>query len=255
MKRISLEEAKFLQYEMLKEIHRYTESHSLTYFLSAGTLLGAVRHQGFIPWDDDIDIIMPQPDFEMLMKNYKSDRYQAVWCYNNMEYGYVFGRLYDKRTCFQMGRYKGLGLYIDIYVIFGAPEAKELQLERFRRAFKYLPRRSRLISLRSKLVRLGIWPYKTLDFTLLNKACRRMYEELARYDYNSSIFVHPYGGGKTIVRKELYERKLIMPFENDAFFVPERFDDLLSLTYGNYMQLPPLEKRQAYHDLSYYYWL
>ena len=191
MRKVEPDEFRNLQYEMLKEIHKYTEAHGLTYFLSAGTLLGAVRHQGFIPWDDDVDIIMPQPDFEKLMREYSSDKYEVIWCYNSKETEFVFGRLYDKRTCCQTGRYRGLGLFIDIYVIFGVPETKELQLERFRRAFKYLPWRIRLSSLRSKMVRLGLWPKKSLDFNLLNFTCRKMYEELAKYEYNDSQFIHP----------------------------------------------------------------
>jgi len=254
MKRISLEEAKYLQYEMLKEIHRYTESHSLTYFLSAGTLLGAVRHQGFIPWDDDIDIIMPQPDFEKLMREYISDRYETVWCYNNLEYEYPFGRLYDKRTYTKIGRHQGLGIFIDIYVIFGAPMTKVEQEARFHNAFRHIFLRRFLIRLRSGLANRGLWPMKTLNCRWINQLTREIYEGLSVCNYTDSDYIHPYGGGKHIVKKSLYEKKILMKFCDNLFYVPACYDELLRITYGDYMQLPPQEARHPYHITGDFYW-
>ena len=87
MKKIEFEEMRQLQYELLLELDKICKENGLTYLLAYGSLLGAVRHGGFIPWDDDVDVIMPMSDIDKLEQIYHSDKYSVVTCYNNKEHG------------------------------------------------------------------------------------------------------------------------------------------------------------------------
>lgn len=94
---------------------------------------------------------------------------------------------------------------------------------------------------------------KTLNFRWLSQLNREMYEALSAYSYESAEYIHPYGGGRFIVKRALYEKKILMTFCCDMFYVPACYDEILRITYGDYMQLPPEEKRHPYHGDSYYW--
>lgn len=254
MKEISLEEAKQLQFDMLKEVHRYCNNNNLKYYLYAGTLIGAIRHQGYIPWDDDIDIIMPKKDFEKFMNQYKSDRYAAIWPFNNKEHEFAFGRLYDKKTFHKWGRHKALGLFIDIYVIFGAIEDGLERRNHFSKIKKYSRWINRIGTVRRRMAKLNVWPFKTLNSTLINRLCKVMYLELSKYSNKDTSYIHTYGGGQFVVRKDLFEERTLVYFNGEQFYAPKRYDEFLRLGYGDYMQLPPEDERHPYHGLNNLFW-
>ena len=99
MREITLRELQLFSLEIMKDIHKFCENNGIEYSLLDGSLIGAIRHQGFIPWDDDIDIVMRRPDFERFCKTYKSDEYQLKYRGNGQDCMVPFARVYDvKRT-------------------------------------------------------------------------------------------------------------------------------------------------------------
>ena len=95
-----IQELRQIQMGILDEVHRFCEAHGLRYFLSSGTLIGAVRHKGYIPWDDDIDIYMPRKDYEEFLQAYTSDsgHYRAINPQTENHYYYTFAKVVDLRT-------------------------------------------------------------------------------------------------------------------------------------------------------------
>lgn len=244
-KKLSFEEARQLQFELLIELDRFCKQNGLTYFLAYGSLLGAVRHGGFIPWDDDIDVIMPLQDIDKLEHIYKSERYSVITCRNNKEFAYSFARLYDNNTFTKCGKFRALGVGIDIYPMVNAPSKnQDLYIKKM---FKYVPIRRFLIRLRSFLVNRGLWLGNTLDFKLLNFFCQKKLNQLMESDKQPSPNVYISSGERDIINKSLfYPVKKIM-FNDRCFTAPSDIDKLLTIWYGDYMQLPPEDKRKPYH--------
>jgi len=119
-----IEEIQKVDLEILRFFDNVCRENNLTYFLSGGTLLGAIRHKGFIPWDDDVDLVMPRKDFEKLIEILdKSDsNYKLFIPGCSEDYFYTFGKLVDTRTVLDEFDYcpiKGMGLYIDIFIMTG----------------------------------------------------------------------------------------------------------------------------------------
>lgn len=253
MNKISLEEAKQLQYEMLKEMHRACEQHGLRYYLAYGTLLGAIRHKGYIPWDDDIDVMMPRDDFFKLAETYRSDRYSIVSCYNDTSYEYAFGRMYDTRTAANKGKFETKGLCIDIYLLNAWPkdEKERKRLSKEIRFFQKL--RIYLIGIRNRLAVKRLWPCKTLGFPLLQWACKK--EEMLRGKYvlGASSFVQISTDARLYDYKD-FKEAVLAQFEDREFFIPVGYDGILKCCYGDYMQLPPVEERHPYHGTGGCHW-
>lgn len=251
MEKSKLEQVKKVQYLMLKEIHRVCEEHGLSYYLCFGSLIGAIRHNGIIPWDDDIDVVMKRDEFVKLVNIYHSDRYEIVWAYNCKEHTRSFGRIYDKMTYKKLGRHKALGLSVDINLIYGAPE-DDIELKEHCNRLRILrDRRTRLNILMRRLAQLYIWPKKTLEYRLLNKTVIALEEEYAKYPYkeDGEVIISPFF---TKFRAECFADKELHQFEDDKFYIPCGYDELLKKLYGDYMQLPPIEERNHNHGRDTY---
>lgn len=123
MKKIETEEMKKLELDMLIDVAKFCDENDIRYYLSGGTLLGAVRHKGFIPWDDDIDISMPRPDYLKFVSTYNgsSEFYQVQSIENNDKYWRTFAKVFDTRTYLKEDAIRmpkdGNGVFIDIFPI------------------------------------------------------------------------------------------------------------------------------------------
>jgi len=128
MKQINSDTIKQLQTELLKEFHEYCEKNGLKYCLFFGSLIGAVRHNGFIPWDDDIDIIMNRKDYEYLLAHYNDEHYpqrRLVTRYNTDDYSLLFAKLTDTSIySFQWDFNTDTGIWLDIFPYDYLPDGK-----------------------------------------------------------------------------------------------------------------------------------
>ena len=250
---LTLQEKRDVYLGLLKELDRFCVQNNIRYYMACGTLIGAVRHKGFIPWDDDLDVFIPEPDYNRLAEIYSSNDFEFVTCFNNKVHPYPFARLIDKRTYSMCGKFRTFGLGIDVYIIYGAPSNKKEQLKHMDSVFKYIKRKRFLEGLRDTLARNGFWPFRDLEFGLLNYYVKKAVYEFRQYKYEECEYVWPYGGGRLNIKKELYGNPIRIPFEDGMFCAPEHPHEVLTAGYGDYMKLPPEEQRVPYHGGNYYW--
>ena len=249
MRKLSLEECRKISLDILIDIAEYCEKHDLRYFLSVGTLLGAVRHKGFIPWDDDIDIMMPRPDYIRLIKEYDG-KYKVL----NPADGYLYySKAYDPNTVkYEPGtdykKYEPLGVDIDIFPLDGMINDKEVMDKLYKRG-----------CFLEMLLRLSNQPifYRKNPIKCINRIIPRIIgsknlvklieKNAMTYDYDSSDYVirlrQSPNGFTGILPKDVFEKDY-GEFEGHRFVIPKKYDVFLRAFFGDdYMELPPEDKR------------
>lgn len=230
--------------QMLKFLKNICERNNIDYFLAYGTLLGAVRHEGFIPWDDDIDIWIRDKDLEQLATLVNaSGRYQLITCYNCPDYWDAISLLVDcdsvKDGNFFPVQYT-TGVSIDIFSLYGLPDSKPA-LKKYGEHIKTLENEK--------------W-----SFLYDEEKCEGTVEKLASYlsSFNFDdakyigCFLSPYFS-KEVFKKEYFFQKEYLYFEGEKFCVPIGYKDILTILYNDYMKLPPEQKRKQQHYYKAYY--
>ena len=266
MREIGVDEAKKMLVGVLDEFHDFCEKHSLKYVLAAGTLLGAIRHNGFIPWDDDIDVYMPRPDYEKLLKLYPADGENDLYEYNlNDKYMYPFAKIGKKGTlCVEKGGYSGvdLGIYIDIFPIDGLGNDLAEAKKTIRKVKRYVNMELSLLVEQwrkdvSFVKNFAIWVLHLLTklYGGHKKVLRKMNKVLARKSYNESKYVGQIvemPRVSKITERTIYESRQLHVFEKGLYYIPSDYDVILRNLYGDYMKLPPEEKRVYAHGYKAY---
>lgn len=270
MKEITLEELKSIELNVLAEIHKICMEQGLRYSLSGGTLLGAIRHGGFIPWDDDIDILMPRPDYDKLVEYCKeNDTPFNLLCHEtDSRYGYLFAKATAKNTVIEedVGDLNGIkmGVYVDIFPIDGLANTYEEALKEFK-ATK-LNREMLVARNWKKFVRSKTrsWKYEPIRFafflasrfTTRQRLINKLQSKFRKNNFDKCDYVAAIFGlyrEKEIIKKEVLDEFIDITFEGMTFRAIKRYDDYLSSVYGDYMQLPPEEKRVSHHSFKAYY--
>ncbi len=249
---LSIEERKNIQLMMLDEIDSFCRKNGIKYSLAFGTLLGAIRHQGFIPWDDDVDIIMPLPDMIRFKNMFKSNTIEYIDVDTVKHYEYHFSRLACKQSYSLQGRWrKSYGVNIDLYPIVGMPDTENEILSFIEDFEKINKKRKRMIVWRKRLL-------KVLPVSFLVG-----YDSIMHNERNFVLYSYPYEGAKNFLHAgsvrmvnifdfDVFERIVDVSFEGHKLQSVERYHDYLTHLYGNYMQLPPEDQRHPYHGGIYY---
>lgn len=251
--RITPDEVKAIQLEMLKEIDDYCRKNNIRYCLSYGTLLGAIRHKGYIPWDDDVDLIMPYPDLLRFKKEFKSENLKVLDIDTYNYYEWQFPRICHAGTYSKSGKYSTwYGVNIDLYPVLGMVEdVEEIK--------KYMDKGNKLQKVADKFI---IWyrrEIKYTPFTFLpgyKKAIKRVYDYVRKYPYEGAKkYFHVGGPFKMyeVFDYDVFESMIEVDFEGCRFLAPQQYDAYLRQCYGDYMQLPPEDKRHPYHGGCYFW--
>lgn len=247
--------------QMLQDIVNIFDEHGIRYFVIAGSLLGAVRHQGFIPWDDDLDIGIPRPDYEKFLQNkdkWLDNQYVAQNYQTNADYKYYITRVYNQRV--QVKELRGSDANItyaslDLFPIDGTPNNKVLRevfINKilFYRMLASLANYNNIDQHRSRghLERIFISAMGLLHTeTWLNK--NKIYNHidklLKKQSYTNSNYVGSLMGAYR--KKEIFSRAFIgnrsqYKFADFKVYGPKDYDGYLTHMYGNYMKLPTLEQ-------------
>jgi len=259
------EELRTIQVGVLNHIDEYCKVKGLTYYLSGGTLLGAVRHKGYIPWDDDIDIMMPRGDYEKLLNEYviEDDSYYKLFHYRYQEdYLYPFAKIGDTRT-FLEGDYN-TGIYVDIFPIDNIPDDIKSQENIVNKAIKLKKiRDNKIYHLKNPKGISGYIRKIQVDLTRLKNIIYSLKDTVRKIDENaiSSNTYHPskhksilaWGyGHKEIMPSDVYKETVYVDFEGKKYPAPVGWDTYLRNIYGDYMQLPPENQRYSHGFKAYW---
>lgn len=259
------EQVKRAQMDLLMEVDRICRKHNLKYFLTGGTLLGAIRHNGFIPWDDDLDIAMMRPDYDRMMEIMKTELDPAYFVHNwhtDPASPHSFSKLKIRGTHYPEGLAQGSAMndsiYIDIFPYDYAPESKWTQ--KIQSIQLYWLKKILLLRCGFDLSG-GSTPKKILYGTVefLShirsvegwKKCFRKVQRIGKYPNSPFVLctcgVYPYH--KELKPREFLEGYTDHRFEGGEFMILEKYDAYLTSHYGNYMQLPPEDQRVGRHDV------
>lgn len=270
MKKMTSDELKEVQYNILLYVKYICEKYAINYFIGYGTLLGAVRHGGFIPWDDDIDVILLREDYNKLVKVMANEEHE-YYRFCNMENGErchgPYAIMEDIRTAvfherFDQRLLADEGVSIDIFPFDDMPEDPG--------AMKQIIRHQKIWKAFNNLRITVRFPEKDGD---VKKIAKRIGKILARVIGTERIFKNikkisevPYpGSGKMVgdlmcdpdlrncFRKEIFFESVDIMFEKDNFKAPKNYKEFLTHCYGDYMKLPPVEQRQPCHDYEYFW--
>jgi lipopolysaccharide cholinephosphotransferase len=268
MRELSLQESKAVGLKVLLEIDKICRENDITYSLSYGTLLGAVRHGGFIPWDDDIDIMMPRKDYLNFIEYCKNNEtpFSLASFSTDDDYGYMFAKACDKSTTLILENMKWSkdGVWVDIFPVENLGNDKQTAKKRFR---KKRFARELLVAWNWKHYKKN--KYKSLMYNVakfifflmsrfasnkrllksINKYYNQFYDESTKY---TGIVCGTYRS-REIMESSVYDEYTDIVFEGEKFRTISKYHEYLSIVYGDYMQLPPQEKRVCPHDFKTYY--
>ncbi|KTC80321.1 LicD family protein (phosphorylcholine metabolism) [Legionella cherrii] len=253
-----LRQAQLKMLTMLEVVDSICRKHGLDYWLDAGTLLGAVRHQGFIPWDDDVDIAMPRSSYEQFLRVAPSEIPNWMWLQTiHSDPGYFNMatplKIRDRASRFIEKHEKGnepyvQGIFIDVFVYDRMPvDPKQRKRYKF-----YAKKLSRLLSTKYSKVKIGHYP--TLYKLIASFFPKPLLEwGLQKIIHQANASHSPYiGRGYNCVGKNLIKNEEIYPlqrvsFETKEFNIPRNAEAFLIQQYGDYLQLPPEEQRVMRH--------
>jgi len=272
-----MKEIKLVQSHALyiyKEIKKICDKHNLRFYAFAGTAIGAVRHHGFIPWDDDIDIVMPREDYDKFksLANLLPSQLQLVDCAEDSNSPVSFIKVQDINTCYTdsadiSNPSAYYGIFVDIMPMDGVPDNKLMyrlfrlslriplllqtmivQYERGMRTATDTPAKRALRNISGLLSRIGLLNKNNLKKTFLKRMSRYPLDA-SRYTSCLWQFVTPAGVSVTArYPVSIYDSYIDMPFEDTTMRMPNGYEDYFAAVCPDYMTPPPKEKQIPHHQ-------
>jgi lipopolysaccharide cholinephosphotransferase len=255
----TLQKLQAIQIDILKIIDQICRENNLQYSLYGGTLLGAVRHQGFIPWDDDLDVCMPRADYEKFIKLWKEINPEGYFIQNKnieSEFTQSFTKIRKDHTTFlqknDQGKNYHTGIFVDVFPVDRMP-VKKIQRMLFQwNCIKYHlymrefvpPRENGIVRLASNVILLLTSKKHRM------KKRKKFEEKLRKIDEDKTlpvVFIETVGQLKTIFPVNLLDDYVELQFGNEKYMSFAKYDEFLKIKYNDYMKFPPIEEREWKH--------
>ena len=260
-----LDKVKLTQIKIMDCIHNFCVNNGLTYYIIGGTLLGAVRHNGYIPWDVDIDIAMPRESYEILRRlcveeHLLDNSYYYCDYFAMKDYPRPHAIICDKNTRIYLkhdadNKYTDqTGIYIDIFPLDNAPDDEKLRdkqakrlinlrkFKAYRLPYSYSRKKHIIFAHRCVSAALSlIASVSTINKWQQNEMCRYNDKQTKCLCSMASQYAYK----KQCMPREIYGTPVLLQFEGREYYAPEKYEEYLTRLYGNYMELPPVEKRQS----------
>ena len=275
MRKMTLPEIQSIGLDIMKEIHAFCMENGIEYTLAYGSLIGAVRHKGFIPWDDDIDLWMTRPNFEKFSSSFKSNKgYQLMSVYDKDNYC-NYTRVYEVNKTLVKSPCKAcvqeVGVWVDVFPIDGVSDDQEAFKKDFEEisvlGTKILHARYELMiieegSLYKKTKSAVKWLIRRILYGGLPGMHKRIINLCKQHQFGDTCRCGSLVCVDAIKRNKPetfpvidFSEYILMPFETELFMVSTRYDHILTIIFGDYMQIPPKEKQVAHALTSWqFYW-
>lgn len=263
MKNKKLSDLQIALLPMLDWFHNFCVENQLRYYVIGGTMLGVARHQGFIPWDDDIDVGMPRKDYEKFMELCGEKQFDCFYVESinteKTDFYYGYGKIYDTRTTLvENTRYKiKRGIYLDVFPLDGAGNSKE-ETEKI---YKSIKKKIDLLGTKTFAIRKQRKLYKNIAIFMgrlipewIVNSKRLMIDidnQCRKYDYDGCALVANFWGNwgiREVVPVSIMGTPKLYSFEGIEVFGVEHPNEYLTMIYGDWRKLPPVEKQVTHHD-------
>ena len=260
-RQLNEEEIKELELGVMDYIHNLCQKENINYSLAYGTLLGAVRHKGYIPWDDDVDISLKRDEYDKLYQAVLRDNdpiYKVASWENDARYPYPFYRVYDARTVYENNYIENdidLGICVDVFPFdYYADVNKEMvKLDTYRRLSVYTLYgiHSKNAGLKNIVRYLLVLVFRLTRVKTWNKKMNLL--SMQANDNDSIDYLMENKRTSTKFEKTLLDKVMDSPFEDRTYKIPEASHQILSAIYGDdFMEIPPVEKRVKHDDFVAY---
>lgn len=272
MKLMTLQEIQSVSLDIMKHVHKFCDEHNIKYSLGYGSLIGAIRHRGFIPWDDDVDIVMMREDFDRFCQIYQdSPDYKLFSCSRGNMYA-TCARVCDmKRTLVETGSplfTEPTGLWIDIFPLDSVDDDYSIFLSKIEDIKDIHNKIFLARSSRQKLRLKDISHPRTFIRQVLNYFKRgqcNLWDLVSKQDSlcrsfalsesgMMSMLVFPAYIDRDFSPKHVFSEVIDAPFEDTSFKIMKGYDEWLTIIYGDYMTPPSDNKAKRGHTVHKYYW-
>lgn len=263
MREISFEESKQILVKTLESIDKCCRANNLSYSLCWGTMIGAIRHKGFIPWDDDVDLMMPRKDYNRFLEVYKAPDYDIYAPKKNKNCIQLLIKVYNKHTKIFFGNHKKslYGLWVSIFPYDNVPDENVRSWERKRtfwmniyhfKVVRFLTTDSLFTKCAKAILKIPVFPFSSFYLEKKAEKCLTAYngkrtKQISLWDCGLGFTKFYY------FPSDWFDEFIDVDFDGIKCRIIKRYDEFLRLYYGDYMTPPPVDKQIPGHNYRAYY--